>query len=923
MITSPNDCKQYQALTLDNGLRVVIVHDKDSEKSAAALTVNCGHFDDPPDRQGMAHFVEHLSFLGTQSDPDPSAFHQFISGHGGSHNAWTGSEHTSYFFDINNEFLPEALKRFSDFFVEPLMSIEYIEKERNAIDAEYKLKLKEDSHRIYQVHKETINSAHPFAKFSVGNVDTLADRNGQSIRDELVAFHQKYYVPRLMTLAVLSPLPLEDLQDGVEQLFARIEDRPEPQRAITEQLYLPEHQQIAISIVPHKHTQKLLASFAMPNTDEFYRCKTIPYMAHLIGHEGKGSLLSKLKNLGWVNHVNVGRGISGSNFKDFNISFDLTTVGLKHTDAIIELMFEAIDLIHHCDNHQQLYSDKQKLMKLAFDYQEKTKPINQVSHISTNMFNYEPEHYLYGDYMMEGFDEEQFKHFARLLCPENMRLVYVNPDVEADRTANWYATPYSVKKIAPEQIRHWKNIRYQDKQLQLPLVNPYLKTPVVMEPRQAQEISPTPEIISQAEGFNFYFKQDEMFNVPKGHCYIAIDCPISTASVKNIAITRLFTELFLDAVVEDHYNAELAGLSYHVYVHQGGLTVHTSGISTNQHLLIEQLLNALQDLKYTQERFTELKNQLYSHWLNSAKSKPVSQLFSILTSTLQPNNPTMEQMADALLDVTFESFLAVCQQLFTQIHVDAFAYGNWRKEQALVLADKVKQILFAKAKHHEEVFRPLLSLAGHNHLVLEKDLQHYDNAIVLYYQGEDKAPKTQALYILLNHVIGPSFFHELRTEKQLGYLVGTGFVPLNRYPGLALYIQSPDHNSIKLYQEIQVFLQDFCQEVLTIETIQWQKIQKGVITQVVEKDANLRLRSQRFWISIGNKDHNFDERDLVAEQVSKLTPHDLFEFAHHLFVKADDRKLIAMTRNVEALPSPLTMVTTSWLSQALKPLNKN
>lgn len=921
MITSPNDSKSYRALTLDNGLRVVIVSDPDSEKSAAALTVNCGHFDDPDDRQGMAHFVEHLSFLGTQSDPEPGAFHQFISGHGGSHNAWTGAEHTSYFFDINNEFLPQALKRFSDFFVEPLLSSEYIEKERNAIDAEYRLKLKEDSHRIYQVHKETINPAHPFAKFSVGNLQTLADRPAGPIRAELVAFHQRFYVPRLMTLAVLGNGDLESLQAEVERCFNRLIDRPAPSRELTIPLYRPEHQQVAISIVPHKHTLKLLASFALPNTDVYYRNKTIAYLAHLIGHEGKGSLLSKLKRLGWANNLSVGRGISGNNFKDFNISFDLTQVGLEHTDAIMDLMFEAIDLVHHCDNHQTLYGDKQKLMQLAFDYQEKTKPINQVSHISTNMFNYDPEHYLCGDYMMEGFDEALFKQFAAMLVPTNMRLVYVYPEAQTDKVAKWYDTQYKVEPIAPAQLAHWQNIRYQDPELSLPQPNPYLQNPVVMEPRVADEITPTPEIIDSAPGYQFYFKQDEMFDVPKGHCYLAIDCPDSTASVVNIAITRLFTELFLDAVLETHYDAELAGLSYHVYVHQGGLTIHTSGISTNQHLLIEQLLSALHNMDFKPQRFAELKSQLHSHWLNSAKSKPVSQLFSVLSATLQPNNPTMGQMAQALAEVSFEQFMAVYRQLFTQVHIDVFAYGNWRKPQALALSQKIKNLVFAKAKPHPEVFRPLLSLQNHSHVTIEQAIDHDDNAIVMYYQADSREPLAQAQFILLNHVIGPLFFHQLRTEKQLGYLVGTGFVPLNRYPGMALYIQSPDHPSPQLYHQIKDFLAMFVEQLPHISAEQWRKVQKGVVTQVIEQDANLRMRSQRFWIAIGNKDTDFDEPQRIAEQVMQLTPKDLLRFAKALFIDNGDKQLIALTKGSETLPDHLVRYEQSELASLLSPLN--
>ncbi len=57
--TSPNDHRTYRYLTLANHLRVLLIEDHKTEKSAAALAVNAGHFDDPGSRQGMAHFLEH------------------------------------------------------------------------------------------------------------------------------------------------------------------------------------------------------------------------------------------------------------------------------------------------------------------------------------------------------------------------------------------------------------------------------------------------------------------------------------------------------------------------------------------------------------------------------------------------------------------------------------------------------------------------------------------------------------------------------------------------------------------------------------------------------------------------------------------------------------------------------------------------
>jgi secreted Zn-dependent insulinase-like peptidase len=113
---SPNDLKQYSSITLANGLRVLLIQNDETQKSAAALAVNVGHFSDPVDRQGLAHFLEHMLFLGTELYPDGSEYQQFISQYGGSNNAWTATEHTCFFFDIDHQQFEPALDRFSQFF---------------------------------------------------------------------------------------------------------------------------------------------------------------------------------------------------------------------------------------------------------------------------------------------------------------------------------------------------------------------------------------------------------------------------------------------------------------------------------------------------------------------------------------------------------------------------------------------------------------------------------------------------------------------------------------------------------------------------------------------------------------------------------------------------------------------------------------
>ena len=113
VIRGEQDNREYRYLELPNRMRVLLVSDPQTDKAAASLHVRAGSGNDPRARQGLAHFLEHMLFLGTAGYPDPGEYQAFISAHGGSHNAYTSVDHTNYFFDIEPGSLMPALDRFA------------------------------------------------------------------------------------------------------------------------------------------------------------------------------------------------------------------------------------------------------------------------------------------------------------------------------------------------------------------------------------------------------------------------------------------------------------------------------------------------------------------------------------------------------------------------------------------------------------------------------------------------------------------------------------------------------------------------------------------------------------------------------------------------------------------------------------------
>ena len=62
---------EYRRLELPNGMKAILISDPEAERSAASLSVGMGSLSDPKKRPGMAHFLEHMLFLGTEKYPEP------------------------------------------------------------------------------------------------------------------------------------------------------------------------------------------------------------------------------------------------------------------------------------------------------------------------------------------------------------------------------------------------------------------------------------------------------------------------------------------------------------------------------------------------------------------------------------------------------------------------------------------------------------------------------------------------------------------------------------------------------------------------------------------------------------------------------------------------------------------------------------
>ncbi|CAB4064603.1 IDE [Lepeophtheirus salmonis] len=379
IIKSSEDNREYRGLTLENGLKVMLISDAKTEKSAAAMDVFVGHMSDPEELLGLAHFLEHMLFLGTEKYPDESEYSHFISKHSGSNNAYTSHDHTTYIFDIGSDYLKEALDRFCQFFISPLFTESATDREVKAVHSEHEKNIASDLWRILQLEKSLSNPEHDFSKFGTGNIYTLDENpksKGISVRDQLIKFHKKWYSSDIMSLAVLGSESLDELEKIVVDKFSAVPKKGiKPpfwsEHPIEESSYI-----YRTFVVPIKDLRNLLITFPTPDLHPYYKSSPSNYIAHLIGHEGKGSLLSELRARGWANGLESGGKFETRGFSFFCVSVDLTEIGINHTDEIMSLIFQYIELIRREGLQKWIFDQCKEIKATHFKYLDKSKPYN-------------------------------------------------------------------------------------------------------------------------------------------------------------------------------------------------------------------------------------------------------------------------------------------------------------------------------------------------------------------------------------------------------------------------------------------------------------------------------------------------------------------------------------------------------------------
>ncbi|XP_007427608.1 nardilysin-like [Python bivittatus] len=840
------------------------------KQSAAALAVGVGSFCDPDDLPGLAHFLEHMVFMGSQKYPDENGFDTFLKKHGGSDNASTDTERTIFQFDIQKKYFKEALDRWAQFFIHPLMIKDAIDREVEAVDSEYQIARPSDANRRELLLGGLAKPGHPMRKFFWGNAETLKyapKKKGIDTYARLRDFRKRYYSAHYMNLVVQSRETLDTLQKWVTEIFSYIPNNALP-RADFSHLMSPfdtlEFHKI-YKVIPVKEIHSLNISWALPPQEKNYKF--------------------------WALALYGGNGETGfeqnSTYSIFSISVTLTDEGFEHFYEVIHLIFQYLKMLQKNGPEKRIWEEIQKIEANEFCFQEQTDPIEFVESICEYMHIFQKEDLLTGDQLLTEYNAEIIANALNHLTPQKVNIFLLSPSHEGQCTKKekWFGTRYCVLDIDPYWRKLWDSDFPLNPDLHLPQENQYIATDFSVKESSTQAPEYPTKIINTREGCLWY-KEDNKFGVPKGFICFYLVSPIILQSALNMVLFDTFVSILSHNLAEPAYEADVAQLEYKVIAKEHGLTIRVKGFNHKLPLLFQLIINNLSDLRITPANFQMITEQLKKSYFNYLiKTDTLAK--DIRLSVLEHGRWSLIEKYQTLVNgISIETLTKFVDAFKSNLWVEGLVQGNFTKNESKEFMNYISEKLHFHPLIHPCPIQFRVMELPNTHILCKVKSLHIGDAntdVTVYYQtGAKKLKDYSLIELLVMHMEEPCFDF-LRTKNTLGYHVYPATRNTSGILGFSVTVttQATKYNSEFVDKKIEEFFAYFEEKLRNLSEEEFLAQVSALIKLKRTDDSHLGEEVDRNWNEVITQQYVFDRlaREIVA--LKSLTRTQLLDWFLH------------------------------------------
>jgi len=917
VITSPADTNEYRVIEMQNGLVAMLISDEKTDSSAASIDYGAGSFFDyfevdgkREGCSGLAHFHEHMLFLGSKEYPGEDDFNNLLTKYAGQDNAFTAEEHTNFHFQCHNEGFHEVLKVWAAFFKSPLMTESAMYREMNQVHSEYQKDLPQDGWREWTMIKQTGKRGHPFQKFDIGSIETL---NQTNIHTYLVDWHNKFFSSKIATMAMYSNETLDTMQMWVEDIFEDISSHNQEYPLVDAHPYSSEELNKRYWVKPLNEENSIDVLWQIPVTYYEYRVPALEWIFSMIDYKGPGGLQDVLIQHNLATSVNADEATTARTFGVILITVKLTDFGLTKIEEVVNYVLQYVRLILK-DGLEDDWRFQDYTALDEFTWQYYTRPdgslYSYVSDIASNMHFKEPQDMLYPQFQCPPsryvWKKDLIRSVLESCTPESLILLVFTKqhNYTVALTEPYFKITYQVETIPNATVSKWKSTKISD-EFELAPKNLWTitNTDLYEDPNTTNHLvvyndtTTRRNLQEQDPLFRGFFGYNTEKKVPKILVSFVFRENLVRDSVRSFTIAKMFKKIALYKLSLQFSQALEVGYGVGMDLGSSGLSFTFAGYTDHILTFAEQFFQMIfstEEMDVSDIIFGNEKTTLKTAMLSDCQGPAYGQTRGIFFHTLMEKVYPLKEQAAELASIQLDDMKDFIESLQGNVQVDYYVYGNADVELAALVGKRIDKLVKTS---------PQTSSVTHRHLpqglsvIQSRNMNTEDknSASDLYVQiGPESVLENVVFLDLLVPLLKEKAFDQLRTKETLGYIVSAG----GGSYGFVLYarviVVGPKHGATKFLESIMKFLQTFYDEhLMKMEDGSFEEHRRSCIKGYVREDLSLNQKHDIVWSQIQNTNYDWSRREQLKATAESVTKEQLLQFYQKYFL-SNERKLFSV-----------------------------
>lgn len=889
---SLNDKREYEYYELDNKLKVLIITDNNTTITGCVASIKIGSIDDTI--EGIAHFLEHLLFMGSEKYPEENYFTNYISKNCGTSNAYTTDISTTYYFTINSNALLEAIDIFSGFFINPLFKQDSIKREIYAIESEHSKNISNDNWISNNIYKKLYKEGHPAKKFTTGNLTTLKCDN---IREKIEQFYLSKYSSHLMNVVILRNNTIDNikLKKHIKETFGQIKLNNILTNRILGNII---NKGLTIKYVPISDIQILTILFETKTYSKDKKIDPLNFICHIFSREDINSIHNILFDKGWIINIQSDKICSYDDNTLGCIEIHLSDSGFINKNTVIKIILEYIKMF--LDNINKpivhaIYNELQKIYKIVYN--------NWItSDIETTLLN------LSSKLLDDISPNELLSYKTKLVNYDIIKpMIYEilsNINIESisigicskiyNQTLNTIDQYYNTEYLIYNNI-YSNTICYN---------NNFIDTSdiVYIFPQSNKYISEHNNLILgddfdiplyiKNDVISIYYNFNSSFKIPMTNIKIIIEFPLDIYELKTLVANILSINSKYSNNNAELYLIKLANYTFNMELENNQIIITISGYTSKILEIIKFAVDIILH-KPKQQVFVSAKKNLMEQCINYLYNNLQLKIEHIIHKYLLKNYYIPTEFLEIIHEINYEESMNIFSTFLKKSNITLFINGNINNSDVLHISNEILRINTNKKCYISPLDRMNINII-HNKIInchnscnpnIPDSYVSYMIDMFRIRIGLTKYwDKLLIFGLIFNYIVHNKFFDELRTKEQIGYIVYTNLRsegdPYYKNIFLSFNIQSSIKKPTYIISRIESFIINFNNIINNLSDKEYESYSLGLKMIYLKPFDNLFEQTNYLFSHIKNQTFIYNERSILISSLQSLTKNKFIKMAN-------------------------------------------